>query len=127
STLLLLFLLLLYVLSYTSRLPLSFYWPRHHRHLLSFPTRRSSDLVHQPDSVASLANPGLVRSASARVLISLLIDSTPLVSPGLRSEEHTSELQSRENLVCRLLLEKKKNSTKRVSTSHNLCMVENRK
>src|SRR5690606_42060268 len=29
---------------------------------------------------------------------------------GLRSEEHTSELQSRENLVCRLLLEKKKAS-----------------
>src|SRR5207302_7411800 len=28
--------------------------------------------------------------------------------PNLRSEEHTSELQSRENLVCRLLLEKKK-------------------
>src|SRR5690606_41721895 len=28
--------------------------------------------------------------------------------PGGRSEEHTSELQSRENLVCRLLLEKKK-------------------
>src|SRR5690606_41675277 len=27
--------------------------------------------------------------------------------PGERSEEHTSELQSRENLVCRLLLEKK--------------------
>src|SRR5690606_41540257 len=30
-------------------------------------------------------------------------------SPRARSEEHTSELQSRENLVCRLLLEKKKN------------------
>src|SRR5690606_40347798 len=29
--------------------------------------------------------------------------------PIIRSEEHTSELQSRENLVCRLLLEKKKN------------------
>src|SRR5690606_42122481 len=29
-----------------------------------------------------------------------------------RSEEHTSELQSRENLVCRLLLEKKKNKNK---------------
>src|SRR6266700_6105322 len=29
---------------------------------------------------------------------------------GRRSEEHTSELQSRENLVCRLLLEKKKNN-----------------
>src|SRR5690606_40327840 len=31
----------------------------------------------------------------------------------LRSEEHTSELQSRENLVCRLLLEKKKKTTTR--------------
>src|SRR5690606_40104746 len=30
------------------------------------------------------------------------------VAPNGRSEEHTSELQSRENLVCRLLLEKKK-------------------
>src|SRR3712207_8032643 len=29
--------------------------------------------------------------------------------PGGRSEEHTSELQSRQYLVCRLLLEKKKN------------------
>src|SRR2546427_9192710 len=28
---------------------------------------------------------------------------------GIRSEEHTSELQSQSNLVCRLLLEKKKN------------------
>src|SRR5690606_39653382 len=34
----------------------------------------------------------------------------PMVHPNFptRSEEHTSELQSRENLVCRLLLEKKK-------------------
>src|SRR5436309_14502450 len=31
---------------------------------------------------------------------------------GRRSEEHTSELQSRENLVCRLLLEKKKNTSR---------------
>src|SRR5262249_60931702 len=31
--------------------------------------------------------------------------------PGGRSEEHTSELQSLTNLVCRLLLEKKKNET----------------
>src|SRR5207302_10929580 len=33
--------------------------------------------------------------------------------PGERSEEHTSELQSRENLVCRLLLEKKKKIKKK--------------
>src|SRR5436309_4824050 len=42
----------------------------------------------------------------------------------VRSEEHTSELQSRENLVCRLLLEKKK---KKTSISHlgalNVCCV----
>src|SRR5690606_39399247 len=31
--------------------------------------------------------------------------------PLMRSEEHTSELQSRENLVCRLLLEKKKHTS----------------
>src|SRR3712207_7036871 len=31
-----------------------------------------------------------------------------VVFPGTRSEEHTSELQSRQYLVCRLLLEKKK-------------------
>src|SRR3712207_7169112 len=34
-----------------------------------------------------------------------------------RSEEHTSELQSRQYLVCRLLLEKKKNNTHRIVCS----------
>src|SRR3712207_7480921 len=34
-----------------------------------------------------------------------------------RSEEHTSELQSRQYLVCRLLLEKKKNTTPHVTRS----------
>src|SRR5207302_7831831 len=36
-----------------------------------------------------------------------------------RSEEHTSELQSRENLVCRLLLEKKKSGIDDKSTREN--------
>src|SRR5438445_2371934 len=49
----------------------------------------------------------------------LRFDDTPAVRLGgrvveTRSEEHTSELQSRQYLVCRLLLEKKK-STKRSS------------
>src|SRR5690606_39631399 len=35
-------------------------------------------------------------------------ESSPGPNDSKRSEEHTSELQSRENLVCRLLLEKKK-------------------
>src|SRR5690606_40723809 len=37
--------------------------------------------------------------------------------PRPRSEEHTSELQSRENLVCRLLLEKKKRTTRKEEES----------
>src|SRR2546430_6459551 len=36
-------------------------------------------------------------------------------APCTRSEEHTSELQSQSNLVCRLLLEKKKNTQTNVS------------
>src|SRR5256886_3981901 len=38
-------------------------------------------------------------------------DSSPTRSAAMRSEEHTSELQSPCNLVCRLLLEKKHNDT----------------
>src|SRR2546428_5978369 len=36
----------------------------------------------------------------------------------VRSEEHTSELQSRSDLVCRLLLEKKKKKTHKLQSSH---------
>src|SRR2546427_1510724 len=42
------------------------------------------------------------------------VERLPLL--GARSEEHTSELQSQSNLVCRLLLEKKKKKTKYRST-----------
>src|SRR3989475_8795043 len=49
----------------------------------------------------------------AKVLFQLLVHDrsappSPFPLPGPRSEEHTSELQSQSNLVCRLLLEKKK-------------------
>src|SRR5690606_41451519 len=68
------------------------------RHLHSFPTRRSSDLAarHRP----ALKDGHGIPFAGQKV---------GRGQPGrTRSEEHTSELQSRENLVCRLLLEKKK-------------------
>src|SRR5690554_7494145 len=47
-------------------------------------------------------------------------DATPYTgSPGqVRSEEHTSELQSRPHLVCRLLLEKKNRSVKPRGADH---------
>src|SRR2546430_8060044 len=41
-------------------------------------------------------------------------------SPWYRSEEHTSELQSQSNLVCRLLLEKKKKVTFQSISNHNI-------
>src|SRR5476651_2766634 len=49
---------------------------------------------------------------SSERYISSLVDTTPRVTTPWRSEEHTSELQSRQYLVCRLLLEKKKKKNK---------------
>src|SRR5688572_31799824 len=49
-------------------------------------------------------------------------------SPFSRSEEHTSELQSQSNLVCRLLLEKKKNKKSkklRVGNNSNIITIRN--
>src|SRR3989475_9209875 len=43
--------------------------------------------------------------------------------PDVRSEEHTSELQSQSNLVCRLLLEKKKRGNKRSCNSDHPCQI----
>src|SRR5690606_40618553 len=61
---------------------------------------------------ASLASVGDVASAPAQA--ARLMQKRWIIASGYvystRSEEHTSELQSRENLVCRLLLEKKNNS-----------------
>src|SRR2546430_13085980 len=58
--------------------------------------------------------------AADRVLNEALVEGMRIVGidfrDGIRSEEHTSELQSQSNLVCRLLLEKKKKT--RLSTSH---------
>src|SRR5205809_3366677 len=70
-----------------------------HRTLHSFPTRRSSDLFFAPDPVRRLA-----AEDDGQVEVVAFVP---------RSEEHTSELQSRLHLVCRLLLEKKKKSESR--------------
>ena len=45
-------------------------------------------------------------------------NNTVLSEQAVRSEEHTSELQSRRNLVCRLLLEKKKNKSRPTAEQH---------
>src|SRR5437879_10681993 len=79
-----------------------FYRSVAHRHLHSFPTRRSSDL-----SICGVPRPG-EEGTSGRD--SRDVGHAPLLSDLSRSEEHTSELQSPMYLVCRLLLEKKKKS-----------------
>src|SRR5699024_12651794 len=49
------------------------------------------------------------RSMTGRITITSISAGSHRTGSSLRSEEHTSELQSRFELVCRLLLEKKKN------------------
>src|SRR3712207_8747147 len=83
-----------------------------------FPTRRSSDLVFgKRGDVAH--HPARVRGAGWRRATEQLLMADKLKADErkvasllfFRSEEHTSELQSRQYLVCRLLLEKKKTTT----------------
>src|SRR5436309_9462140 len=73
-----------------------------HRDLHSFPTRRSSDFgpadIDQHEASDLPEHPAGKPEQHRE----------PQDVDPPRSEEHTSELQSRENLVCRLLLEKKK-------------------
>src|SRR5256886_4102367 len=50
--------------------------------------------------------------------------SASYASSGSRSEEHTSELQSQSNLVCRLLLEKKKNQDRTYDSTSPLQLLQ---
>src|SRR5205085_11129604 len=95
---------------------LSFESYHHHRALHSFPTRRSSDLPPPGERGPETAQRHVQRNGRGRgpdrredhprVVHIRRGDRRP-TRP--RSEEHTSELQSQSNLVCRLLLEKKNN------------------
>src|SRR5438552_10234840 len=51
-------------------------------------------------------------TSSAWLCSTLMHSTTPMMFASQRSEEHTSELQSPDHLVCRLLLEKKKKQKK---------------
>src|SRR2546427_5116892 len=70
-------------------------------------------------SLVSGRNPQYLIEEQVRAVPFLARNAVPTLSTGyilidggrVRSEEHTSELQSQSNLVCRLLLEKKKTNT----------------
>src|SRR5438093_5913027 len=78
------------------------------RSLHSFPTRRSSDLASKA-WVHALGRVGVLTPSEETQLLEGLDRVAERLADGaaVRSEEHTSELQSLTNLVCRLLLEKK--------------------
>src|SRR5437870_9036551 len=57
------------------------------------------------------------RNRRPELLLQFCLRDRVQVQPRLRSEEHTSELQSRGHLVCRLLLEKKKKKIKHTNNS----------
>src|SRR6266496_2223190 len=73
--------------------------PRSRRHAYSIPTAPKVSSSATLPNCGCLRDPGAVRTSTRRPT---------------RSEEHTSELQSRRDLVCRLLLEKKKKRICRV-------------
>src|SRR5690625_6576343 len=98
--------------------PYFFYCSADHRGLHSFPTRRSSDLEDgladvQIEMVSARTGDGVdrLRSLLAEVIAGESVAARTARDEVARSEEHTSELQSRGHLVCRLLLEKKKTHT----------------
>src|SRR5690606_40541863 len=93
------------------------------RDLPSFPTRRSSDL-RNPSRSSSRRRAPRERAPPAPRRARAPGGDAPSLR---RSEEHTSELQSRENLVCRLLLEKKKTTTTTISKEIRVITGENEK
>src|SRR3989442_11997225 len=77
--------------------------PQPSRKVICF-VRQYPQVAGGPASIAHVRKPGRVLSGERQLL--LLLSELPVLT--IRSEEHTSELQSRPHLVCRLLLEKKK-------------------
>src|SRR5699024_11857689 len=92
-------------------------------YLYTFPTRRSSDLIPfyqivyhglvdyagQPINLSSSPSEDMLKCLEygAVPYYRFIYQPSSAMKETVRSEEHTSELQSRFDLVCRLLLEKK--------------------
>src|SRR5437588_5060158 len=77
----------------------------------ALPISQSYDLTVKTDNANN--NPRLIVQAYPQEAPP---SSTPTLQRDERSEEHTSELQSHSDLVCRLLLEKKKNENNKTNT-----------
>src|SRR5207244_7766195 len=74
-----------------------------------FRSSAERDRVHEPAAGPEIVEPAL--ELQGRGLADIALEAVAVIADELhdvRSEEHTSELQSPDHLVCRLLLEKKK-------------------
>src|SRR2546430_9132918 len=86
---------------------------------MTWPVSITSGICHAPAcsidfqtaAKASSAGRALCCASTPRSLITIKFALPETADRSSRSEEHTSELQSQSNLVCRLLLEKKKKNT----------------
>src|SRR3712207_7720381 len=86
-------------------------------------------MIRRPPRSTLFPYTTLFRSAHPMRLHGFLRDQSIVAGHDrlVRSEEHTSELQSRQYLVCRLLLEKKKKSTPRSSSSLHSSNIRHRR
>src|SRR3954465_1518027 len=76
-------------------------------------------MIRRPPRSTLFPYTTLFRSLESPSLGNYPITSLRSIVYGARSEEHTSELQSHDNLVCRLLLEKKKNRVNAIKRRHS--------
>src|SRR5690625_6879471 len=81
--------------------------------------RTLATAVHASPDAEDIAEVAQLTRRSSSLAISTLAERHGVPEQRLRSEEHTSELQSRGHLVCRLLLEKKKKKIHNSSALHN--------
>src|SRR5437762_7182143 len=83
--------------------------------VLPFEKRQTDGLVGRTNS--NVTNGPVLRDLLTTKVISSRVGTDLQDPPVIRSEEHTSELQSPMYLVCRLLLEKKKQTTNKYSST----------
>src|SRR5436190_4545529 len=84
---------------------------------------RSRVITSDPSRITVFGAPTLLCTVNAGRLLAAAVSTTVRGVP--RSEEHTSELQSHSDLVCRLLLEKKKKKKNKNNKEKKITKIKN--
>src|SRR5437870_6901704 len=94
-------------------------WPRKYATAISPATMKATGRVNSPSSRNRPPNVSRVPAMPGSDAIGAVPPPGMMAAGNARSEEHTSELQSRGHLVCRLLLEKKKHRPRQALHRHD--------